>query len=343
MRNTLLCCLVGGLIALLVLGCEQKNESAAPQAGAADPNRKVTIALLPKKKGVPYFTSCAQGAEQAAKELGNLELIYDGPSDGSAEKSAGMIERWTLQGVNVIAVSPNDPNVLAPAMKAARDKGVKVITWDADGLPGTRELFVNQATSQEIGFALTDALARDIGGDKPEGEVAVITATLTAANQNAWIDAIKQRLANYPGLKLVEIKPSGEDQKLALQVAQDLMKAYPNLKGIFAISSVAFPGAAEAIKQANQAGKVQVVGLATPNDMKAYVKEGVVKSVILWNTVDLGYLTVRTANILARGQLKPGDARIDGGRLGPVTIKGDNVLLGNILVFTKENIDDYDF
>src|ERR1043165_4724920 len=112
--------------------------------------------MLPKKKGLPYFTTCAKGAEEAAKELGDVELIYDGPTDGSPEKAAGMIEKWTWQGVDVIAVSPNDPEVLARSMREARDKGVHVITWDADGKDNTREFFVNQATAQDIGYALVD-------------------------------------------------------------------------------------------------------------------------------------------------------------------------------------------
>jgi rhamnose transport system substrate-binding protein len=306
-------------------------------------NKKITVCLLPKKKGVPYFTTCAKGAEEAAKELGNVKLVYDGPTDGAAEKAASMIEKWTLQHVDVIAVSPNDPEVLAPAMKKARDKGVHVITWDADGLPGTREWFVNQATAQDIGYALVDAMAKDLGGENAEGEVAIITATLTAANQNAWIKFMKERLEKCPKLTLIGIQPSQEDQKLAFQVAQDFMKAHPKLRGIFAISSVAFPGAAEAVKQAGAAGRVLVTGLSTPNDMRSYVMDGTVKSVILWNTVDLGYLTVRVANAVTSGKLKPGDTSFVASRLGERKIAGDNVLLGKILVFTKDNIGQYDF
>jgi rhamnose transport system substrate-binding protein len=306
-------------------------------------SKEITVCLLPKKKGLPYFTTCAQGAAEAAKELGHVKLIYDGPSDGAPEKSASMIEKWALQGVDVIAVSPNDPEVLAPAMKKAREKGVHVITWDADGAPGTREFLVNQATAQDIGCALVDTMAKDLGGDNAAGEVAIITATLTAANQNTWIKYMKERLAKYPKLTLVSIQPSNEDQKLAFQAAQDLMKAHPRLRGIFAISSVAFPGAAEAVKQAGAAGKVLVTGLSTPNDMRSYVMDGTVQSVILWNTIDLGYLTVRVADALATGTLKPGQTTLDAGRLGPKQIVGDNVLLGAILVFTKENIGRYNF
>jgi ABC-type sugar transport system substrate-binding protein len=327
-----------------IAACQQKASPPGEKTPAVkQAGQKVTVCLLPKKKGLPYFSSCADGARQAAEELGNVELIYDGPTDGSPEKAASMIEKWALKGVDVIAVSPNDPNVLAPAMKKAREKGVHVVTWDADGVPDAREFFVNQATAREIGYALVDTMARDLGGSDPEGEVAIITATLTAANQNEWMKYMKERLPTYPKLTLVAVKPSNEDQKLAFQVAQDLLRAYPNLRGIFAISSVAFPGAAEAVRQSSKKGKVLVTGLSTPNDMREFVKDGTVVSVVLWNTLDLGYLTLRAADALARGNLKPGMAELPAGKLGAKKIVGDNILLGNILVFTKDNIDQYKF
>ncbi|MBL8765331.1 MAG: substrate-binding domain-containing protein [Phycisphaerae bacterium] len=303
--------------------------------------------MLPKKKGVPYFTSCAKGAEEAAKELG-VELIYDGPTDGAPEKAASMIERWTAQGVDAIAVSPNDPNVLAPAMRAALAKGIKVLTWDADGLADSRAIMVSQATSREIGFSLVDTMAKDLtapGADprSVSGEVAIITASLTAANQNEWIAHMKERLRTYPGLTLVDIKPGNEDQRLAFQAAKDLMAAYPALRGIWGISSVSFPAAAEAVKQSGRAGKVLVTGLSTPNDMKSHVHDGTVTSVILWNTMDLGYLTIHAAVAQATGALRPGAKALHAGRLGPKAIEGDKLLLGDILVFTKSNIDQFDF
>jgi len=319
---------------LLAWGC-------GPQQAAT--KQKVAVCLLPKKKGLPYFSSCADGARRAAEELGDVELIYDGPTDGSPEKAAAMIEQWTLQGVDVIAVSPNDPDVLAPAMKAARSKGIHVITWDADADAATREFFVNQATYEQIGQALVDTMAKSLGGEAPQGEVAIVTATLTAYNQNQWIKHMKERLKAYPNMTLVAIKPSEEDQKLAFQVAQDLMKAYPNLKGLFGISSVAFPGAAEAVRQAGKGGQVHVIGLSTPNNMRDYVMDGTVPAVILWNTLDLGYLTAYAAEALATGKLEPGATSLSAGRLGQKKVEGDSILLGGLLVFTKENIAQYDF
>lgn len=333
----------GTFMALLAVGvCMAGCQKETTTPGEAE-GKKITICLLPKKKGLPYFSSCADGAREAAKELPNVELIYDGPTDGSPEKAASMIEKWTLKGVDVIAVSPNDPDVLAPAMNKAREKGVHVIAWDADAVTESREFFVNQATAREIGYALIDTMAKDLGGEEPEGEVAIVTAYLTAANQNEWIKYMKERLPTYPKIKLVAIKPSNEDQKLAFQVAQDLMRAYPNLRGLFGISSVAFPGAAEAVRQADKRGKVLVTGLSTPNNMREYVEDGTVVSVVLWNTLDLGYLTVYAAEALATGKLKAGATSLEAGRLGSRKVVGDNILLGDILVFTRDNIDQYRF
>lgn len=321
------------MILTVITGCGKKEKIEGV----------ITICLLPKKKGLPYFTSCAKGAKEAAKELGNVELIYDGPTDGSPEKQAALIEQWTLKKVDVIAVSPNDPNVVAGAMKKAREKGIKIITWDADSAPVSREYFINQATAEDIGFSLVDTMIKDLGGADAEGELAIITATLTAANQNEWIKYMKIRIKKYPKMNIAAVKPSNEDQKLGFQVALDLIKAYPNLKGLFGISSVAFPGGAEAIRQSKKSGQVLITGLSTPNNMREFVKDGTVKSVILWNTVDLGYLTVYFAEALATGKVKSGDTWFEAGRLGKKKIAGDNVLLGKILVFNKDNIDQYDF
>jgi rhamnose ABC transporter rhamnose-binding protein len=329
------------LLAFLT-ACSQPSGTPATGGGpAAGGSKKITVALLPKQKGLKYFTSCAEGAEEAAKELGNVELIYDGPTDGNPATAANMMDRWIQKKVDVIAVSPNNPDVLSTPMKKALEKGLKVITWDADAAPDTRTFFVNQATAQDIGNAMVDAMAKDIGN---EGEVAILSATAAAANQNEWIKYMKARMAEkYPKMELIGIKYPGEDQNEGVKLAQGFISDRPNLKGIFGISSVSFPAAAKAIRDAGKSGKIMVTGLSTPNDMKEFVKDGTVKSVVLWNTKELGYLTVFVAEALANGKLKTGDKVFKAGKLGERKIEGDNILLGQILIFTKENIDQFDF
>ena len=307
--------------------------------------KRVSVYLLPKKKGIAYFSSCDDGAQsRRPKELGDVDLTYDGPTDGAPEKAASLIETWTLKGADVIAISPNDPSVLAPAMTAAKAKGVHVLTWDADGQPGARDFFVNQATSEQIGNALVDTMVKDLGGaDKAVGKVAVVTATLTAANQNEWIKYIKARLLKYPkpGTGRRQALQRGPERRLPGNAGphQDVSRLEGRLRHQF--------GRLPRRGRGRQAGRQRRAGagngLSTPNAMKAYVQDGTVKSVILWNTQDLGYLTVYAAEAVAKGTLKPGMATFKAGRLGEKKIVGDNILLGDILIFNKDNIGKYDF
>lgn len=334
---------------LLIAGCQNSppdqssgaGDSSAASDSASPGAKSVTVCLLPKIKGISYFSSCFNGAREAAAELGNVELIYDGPTDGDPKKQAEMIEQWTVDGVDVICVSPNAPDVVANAMKEARAAGVQVITWDADGVPDARSFFVNQATAQAIGEGMVQAMVRDLGADAT-GDVVIISSDATSANQNAWIESMKPALAATK-LNLATIKYPGENAANALADAQDVIRKYPNLKGIFGISSVSFPGAAEAVEQSGKSGQILVTGLSTPNDMKKFVSNGTVRSVVLWNTVDLGYLTIYAAEALASGRLKPGAQTFSAGRLKELRVVGDHILLGDILVFTKDNIGQFDF
>jgi ABC-type sugar transport system substrate-binding protein len=187
-----------------------------------------------------------------------------------------------------------------------------------------------------------DEAAKLIGEEG--GEFAIITATLTAANMNEWRKYIEARLAaKYPKLKLVDTKPCDDQKDKAQQEATNLLSAYPNLKCIMAICSPAVPGAAEAVKQAGKAGAVKVLGLGLPSENRAYVKEGVTQAVILWKVQDLGYLTIKAAADLVNGKLASGAKEFDGGKLGKIDVQGDSLVLGQPFVFTKENIDQFQF
>jgi ABC-type sugar transport system substrate-binding protein len=295
---------------------------------------------MPKSKGNAYFLSCKQGADEAAKELG-IEMIFDGPTDPDPAKQNEIIEQWINLGVDAIAVACENRDGISTALRKARAKGVKVITYDADAQPDAREFFVNQATVEGIGNALIDEAARLLGG---EGDYAIITASLTAGNMIAWQQAIEKRNAEkYPNLKRVALRPCDDLKDKAQSEATALLSANPNLKLIMAICSPAVPGAAEAIKQAGKAGQVKLIGLGLPNENKRYVKEGVTDTVILWKTLDLGYLTIHAAAALAKGELKAGATSFKAGKLGEFKIAGDNILLGEPFKFTKENIDQFDF
>jgi len=308
-------------------------------ANTAPTGKKSVIAMMPKAKGDPYFISCRQGAEEAAKELGS-ELVWDGPTDLDPAKQNEVVEAWITRGVDVIAVSVENKEGISTVLRKAREKGVKVLTWDADSEKDARDFLINQATPQGIGETLTDEAARIMGG---KGEFAIITASLSAANQNEWIKYIKQRLAEkYPDMKLVAIQPSEGDRDRAFAETQNVLKVYPNVRLVMGIAAPAVPGIAEAVKQSGRSG-VKVTGLSLPNMCKPYIKDGVIDSIVLWNTGNLGYLTVYAGNALANGALKKGDAKITAGRLGDIEIVDDEVRLGKPFIFNKDNIDQFNF
>jgi rhamnose transport system permease protein len=316
--------------------------NAAVPDGRGNPrpaSRRLVIALMPKAKGDPYFISARRGADSAAKALG-VELLWDGPTDLDPAKQNEVVEAWITRGVDAIAVSVENKAAISTVLRKARDRGIKVVTWDADADPNARDFFVNQATAQGIGYALTDEAARIMHGT---GELAIITASLSAANQNEWIRFIKERLARkYPDLKLVAIQPSDGDRDRAFAETQTVLKVHPRVTLIMAIAAPAVPGAAEAVAQSGRTD-VKVTGLSLPNMCRPYIKSGVIESIVLWNTMDLGALTVRTAEALSTGQLKAGDTTLDAGRLGKVAVVGDEVRLGAPFVFNRRNIDQFDF
>lgn len=324
------------LLALFLAACDDKS-SVATGGGSGE---KRTIALLPKSKGNQYFVTVEKGARAAAKEDG-IELLFDGPTNTDPAKQNEIVENWITLGVDAIAAACENKEGISTALKKAQAAGIKVVTYDSDATADARSFFVNQATSEGIGQALMDEAARLTG---EEGEFAIITATLTAANMNEWRKHIEARLAaKYPKMKLVDTKPCDDQKDKAQQEATNLLSAYPSLKCIMAICSPAVPGAAEAVKQAGKAGAVKVLGLGLPSENKTYVKDGVTQAVILWKVEDLGYLTIKAASAVAAGKLAPGATSFDSGKIGKMEVRGDNVLLGKPFVFTKENIDQFDF
>jgi rhamnose transport system substrate-binding protein len=241
--------------------------------------------------------------------------------------------------VDVIAVAVENREGLAPVLQKARAQGIKVITWDADTTPDARDFFVNQASNESIGQTLMDNAARVMDN---RGEFAIISATLTASNMVEWRKQIEARKAKYPEITLVGTEPCDDKQPVAYEKAKTLLNEHPNLKLIMAICSPAVPGSAEAVENSKRKD-VKVIGLGLPNQNKAFVKKGITECVILWKTDDLGYLTVQAAYALKRGTLRPGDQMFQSGRLRNIQIVGDNILLGPPFVFTKENIDQFDF
>jgi rhamnose transport system substrate-binding protein len=299
-----------------------------------------TIAMVPKVIETPYFDICGDGAKEAGEDIG-VDLIYTGPKSADASEQVSIIQGLIDKKVDAIAVAPNDPSALAPVLKKAKAAGIQVLTYDSDSDEDARDVFVNQVSAEALGRHLMDNIAKEIDG---KGEFAILTSSFTASNQNTWMKWMKAQLdEKYPDIKLVTISPCGEDNQKAILQTLNLIKEYPNLKAIAALSTVAEPGAAKAIEQMAYTGKIKLVGLATPSGMKEFLKDGSAQSATLWDPKKLGYLTVSVAKDLL--DKKTFTDNQDFKNIGKIKFLPDDkeVIMGEPLDFTKDNADKYDF
>ena len=302
----------------------------------------LNIAFLPKAINNPYFDTAASGGKLAAKDLnGKFEQV--GPTDASAAAQVPFITTLTEQHVGAIVISGDDPNAVAPALKQAMAQGIKVVSFDADVAPDARTVFVNQADSEQIGRSEVDLLAQQINGT---GQIAILSAASTAANQNTWIGFMKDELTKkYPNMQLVKIAYGNDDDQTSFNDTLALLQAYPNLKGIISPTTVGIAAAARAIESVHKGGQVALTGLGTPNQLRQYVKDGTIKGFELWDPGNLGYLAYYVAALLVEGKIKGtvGET-FTAGKLGSFTIAANNVvLLGPPTVFNSSNIDQFNF
>ncbi|MEW5961773.1 MAG: rhamnose ABC transporter substrate-binding protein [Chloroflexota bacterium] len=319
-----------------------EGEAAAAEEGAMAAGGK-TYVLVPKNLGNPYFDAGNKGAQEAAAELG-VTVTYQGSATADAVEQIQLLNALIAQQVAGLAVSANDADALAPTGKAAIDAGIPVVSWDAEIAPGGRVVHVNQADFEGIGRGQVQLISKLIGG---AGQIAILSATSTAPNQNEWIKWMNDELTKpeYANIELVATVYGDDEDEKSYNEALGLMKTYPDLKGIISPTTVGIAASARAVQDQGKVGQVIVTGLGTPNQMRDYVKSGAAPAFALWNPVDLGYLAIYTLNAIATGQIegKPGDT-FEAGRLGSYTV-GENgvVLLGPPFEFNADNIDNFDF
>ncbi len=318
--------------------------ATAPAAPAAPAATSRTYVLVPKNLGNPYFDAANSGAQLAAKELG-VTVLYQGSTTADATAQITLLDSLIAQKVNGLAISANDADALVPTGKQAIAAGIPVVTWDSNIGTGGTQVFINQASTQGIADVQVK-MALDLTGPSG-GEIAILSATAQAPNQNAWIALMKTDLATpaYSMLKLDTIVYGNDDDTTSYNQALALFKTYPNLKVIIAPTTVGIAASARAVTDQKLIGKVMVTGLGTPNQMRAYVKSGAAPEFALWNVPNLGYLTIYTLDAIASGKIKgnPGD-NFTAGKLGPYTIASDGtVLLGPPTIFNKDNVDQFNY
>jgi rhamnose transport system substrate-binding protein len=319
--------------------------SATPGGGgsgsAAGKEANLAITFLPKNLGNPYFDTSDKGGEAAIKEFGG-KYAEVGPSEASPDAQVSYINTLTQQQVGGIIISANDKTAVCDALQQARDAEIKVVTFDSDTDPECRDLYVNQATADGIAKVEVDMIAEQIGDS---GEIAILSASANATNQNAWIDLMKKDLAaNHPNIKLVDVVYGNDKDQESFDKTAALLQKHPNLKGIISPTTVGIAAAARYLSTSKAKGKVALTGLGTPNQMREYVKNGTVKEFALWNPADLGYLAAYATKALITGEIKGDDGdKFKAGKLGEYTVKDKTVLLGDPFKFNKDNIDQFKF
>lgn len=340
--------------ALVMAGCSSSSDDPtdspdpATSAGATSggeseaSDANLAITFLPKNLGNAYFDTSDAGGEEAINEFGGTYAEV-GPAEAAPDAQVSYINTLTQQGVGGIAVSANDPEAICSALNDARDAGVKIVTFDSDTNTDCRDLFINQAASEGIAQVQVDLIAEQVGD---EGQIAILSATANATNQNAWIDLMKESLAaDHPNIELVDVVYGDDDDQTSFDKTAALLQTYPDLKGIVSPTTVGIAAAARYLSTSESKGKVAITGLGTPNQMRSYVEDGTVTAFALWNPADLGYLAAYAAKALIEGETTGAEGdTFDGGKLGEYTVGAEgSVLLGDPYVFDADNIGDFDF
>lgn len=329
--------------ALALTGCADTGTTTPGSTGTTGGDAgNLSITFLPKNLGNPYFDTSSKGGQEAVEALGGT-FAEVGPAEATPDAQVSYINTATQQGVGALVVSANDPQAICDALNEARDAGVKVVTFDSDTNADCRDLFINQASSEGIAKVQVDLIAEQIGD---EGEIAILSASANATNQNAWIDLMKEDLAaDHPNITVVETVYGDDDDQTSFDKTAALLQSHPDLKGIISPTTVGIAAAARYLSTSDYKGKVALTGLGTPNQMREYVEDGTVTAFALWNPEDLGYLSAYAAAALITGEITGAEGdTFEAGKLGEFTVDANStVLLGDPYVFNADNIGDFDF
>jgi rhamnose transport system substrate-binding protein len=323
--------LIAGVCALVaagVAGCG-KSEPAKPA--------RTRVGVVAKSLGNGFFDAVHKGADEAAAEL-DAEVIFTGPTTPTAEGQIEVLNALIAQRVNAIAVSANDPDALVPTLKKAMERGIAVVSYDSAVAPAGRLVHLAPSSDQLIGETVVAMTAELAPGGR--GKFAVVSATPTSTNQNAWLEQMRAALPQHAGLEMVSVVYGDDVSDKSYRETVALLKQHADLAVIVSISSVGIVAAARAVEDQGLAGKVKVTGLGLPSELAGYVQKGVVPKFAIWNPIDLGYASMQIAVRLGRGA----DARqpVQTGRMGSVTFDADGVgAMSKPFVYDASNVVEF--
>ncbi|ASN40820.1 rhamnose ABC transporter substrate-binding protein [Arthrobacter sp. 7749] len=335
------------IAALALTACAGSDAGTTPSAGESGGSAKTdaTITFIPKQLNNPYTDVVLGGGKEGATAAGFATANVVGPLEASASSQVSFINAETQAGTNAIVIAANDPDAVCSALGEARTAGAKIVAFDSDTNPECRDVFISQVVAKDVALIQTKLISEQIGG---KGEIAILSATANATNQNEWIKFMEEELASnpdYKDIKLVAKVYGDDDDAKSFQEAQGLMQAHPNLKGIISPTTVGIASTARYLSTSEYKGKVALTGLGLPNEMRSFVKDGTVTEFALWDPAQLGEVAAYAAKALVDGTITgaTGD-KFTAGALGERTVEdGGLVIVGPPTVFNKDNIDEYDF
>ncbi|MDC7232927.1 MAG: rhamnose ABC transporter substrate-binding protein [Spirochaetales bacterium] len=316
--------------------------SAAGQAEAESGSKK--FAIIFKNTGNPYGEKEMEGYKIAIEEAG-YEAILKAPAQPTVDGQISIIEELIAQRVDAIAITGNDADALNTALKRAMNQGIKVLSLDsAVSAPG-RMVHINQADPERIGRVQIQAAYDMIGG---KGQIAVLSATSQATNQNTWIEWMKEELkdSKYKDMELVKVAYGDDLRDKSVSEMEALLKNYPDLKCVIAPTTVGIAAAGLVIEEKGLKGQVHLTGLGLPSEMASYIESGICEWMYLWNPLDVGYLSGYAAMALVDGTITGavGDT-FDAGKLGKKEViadgEGTQVMLGDPFRFDASNIAEW--
>lgn len=349
-KRCLVVLLMGVFLCTVFAGCQGSGGNASEKKeGSGNSNAensekkemedKYTIALIPQLIGNTYFETSNEWAQRAGEDLG-VEVIYTGASTSDPASQSNIVSDMITKGVDCICIAAVDPDALSPVLKKAREAGIKVITWDSDvNETDARDLYVTYCIDQQLGEHLGEELAKYMEGD---GQYAIITSLLTVQNNAAWSKYATEYIEkNYPNMERIAYEPCEDDQSKAYSITQNLMTAYPDLKGILGVTTPAPPASAQAVEEAGKSGEIKVVGIVEPSTSREYLKSGAMQEAIIWHPGKLGYLTISAAKALLDGETFTDGQEVP--EVGKIIVEDDKVIMDEILDITADTVDEYNF
>ena len=331
---------------LLILAAVLLVSASAFAAGTAETQKEVTIAMIVKNIGNPFFGVVRKGWDEAIGELG-VNSVWRGPEQPTPEGQIEIMESLIAQGVNGITYAANDPQALVGVSQKAMKAGIAVVGWESGIVPNSRNVSVEPVSAQTIGADQVKMMAEEVGY---KGQIAILSAAATMGNQNTWIKYMKEELQKpeYKDMELVGVVYGDDVREKSYNEALGLFKSYPNLKGIISPTTVGIAAAGRAITDEGLIGKVQLTGLGLPSEMYEYVMNGACKVFGLWNPKDLGYVNAYVSYRLVNKEItgKPGET-FTAGRMGSYTIEPQAgvsngvIYMGSLFRFDKSNVADF--